>query len=348
MFYYENEKTFSISNRNVILKTNSNFKNIKFYYYDDVFSLVNWNLEPKESLEDLYRKRAEQIRKDYEYVILAYSGGHDSSQVLETFYYNNIHIDEILMVGAFSQDSYTGSDENHNKELYDSAWIVLNNLNLKHTKITNFDYTKLFNNIENFSLIKKYGSDWIDHIGSFYSIHNLFWHDVSNYIEQKNKTTCLIFGREKPNYNYHKHKKQSYTWFNDHYQTSYGNIESTNQFTKINFYNDPVKECIDILRKQLHIIQRYYLKSLIVNPDHARYWELGSSIKDKIIDKLIYNLKNKILHESPKSHNHFFSDRDRYIVKYKNSDIYKIYKDGIKKLPTNNSAKIISKKYYFE
>ena len=93
MFYYENEKTFSISNRNVILKTNSNFKNIKFYYYDDVFSLVNWNLEPKESLEDLYRKRAEQIRKDYEYVILAYSGGHDSSQVLETFYYNNIHID---------------------------------------------------------------------------------------------------------------------------------------------------------------------------------------------------------------------------------------------------------------
>ena len=174
----------------------------------------------------------------------------------------------------------------HNKELYDSAWIVLNNLNLKHTKITNFDYTKLFNNIENFSLIKKYGSDWIDHIGSFYSIHNLFWHDVSNYIEQKNKTTCLIFGREKPNYNYHKYKKQSYTWFNDHYQTSYGNIESTNQFTKINFYNDPVKECIDILRKQLHIIQRYYLKSLIVNPDHARYWELGSSIKDKIIDRV--------------------------------------------------------------
>ena len=90
----------------------------------------------------------------------------------------------------------------------------------------------------NFSLIKKYGSDWIDHIGSFYSIHNLFWHDVSNYIEQKNKTTCLIFGREKPNYNYHKYKKQSYTWFNDHYQTSYGNIESTNQF--FNFEANPI------------------------------------------------------------------------------------------------------------
>ena len=88
-----------------------------FYFYDEEFSKINWFIEPKDSLQTLYRKRAEQIRQDYEYVILAYSGGHDSTQVLETFYYNNIHINEILMVGAFSQDSYTGSDENHNAEI---------------------------------------------------------------------------------------------------------------------------------------------------------------------------------------------------------------------------------------
>ena len=106
-----------------------------FYYFDKEFSSINWTIDSEKSLSDLYRQRAEQIRNDYEYVIIPYSGGYKSSLILETFYYNNIHIDEVLLVGAFSQDSYTGSDENHNGEIYNQAIPTLNKLNLKNTKI---------------------------------------------------------------------------------------------------------------------------------------------------------------------------------------------------------------------
>ena len=119
MFYYNKNSINLIENRVEALKLyNPNLnqfttvaENVGFYYHDKEFSKIDWNYEPPQSLQDLYRIKAEKIRQDYGYVILAYSGGMDSSQVLETFYYNNIHIDEILMVGAFSQDSYGGSDE---------------------------------------------------------------------------------------------------------------------------------------------------------------------------------------------------------------------------------------------
>ena len=76
-----------------------------FYYHDAVFDKANWKVEPTKTLDQLYAERARQIRDEYENVIVCYSGGNDSSNILETFYYNNIHIDEIVMVGSFSQDT---------------------------------------------------------------------------------------------------------------------------------------------------------------------------------------------------------------------------------------------------
>ena len=35
-----------------------------FYFYDEEFSKINWFIEPKDSLQTLYRKRAEKIRQD--------------------------------------------------------------------------------------------------------------------------------------------------------------------------------------------------------------------------------------------------------------------------------------------
>ena len=110
IFYYSENKENSFDNR---IDADMHQDPCFLYYYDKEFASSDWKTEPKKSLKELYKERAEQIRAKYAYLILAFSGGHDSTQVLETFYYNNIHIDEILLVGAYSKDAYVGDDTHH-------------------------------------------------------------------------------------------------------------------------------------------------------------------------------------------------------------------------------------------
>ncbi|CAB4163982.1 hypothetical protein UFOVP1146_338 [uncultured Caudovirales phage] len=69
---------------------------ILFDWNNSFWLAQNWLQEPTESLKDLYRIRAEQIRSKYEHVALCFSGGADSLNILKTFDANNIHIDEII------------------------------------------------------------------------------------------------------------------------------------------------------------------------------------------------------------------------------------------------------------
>ena len=62
----------------------------------EAFDSVNWKQEPQESLWELYTKRAHQLREKYDYLILGYSGGSDSKNILDVFLQNGIKIDEIV------------------------------------------------------------------------------------------------------------------------------------------------------------------------------------------------------------------------------------------------------------
>jgi hypothetical protein len=72
---------------------------IQFYYHDDVWNNLakNRNLLVSSSMNDLYRQRAQQIRDTYKYLILYYSGGADSHNILRTFIDNDIKLDEICV-----------------------------------------------------------------------------------------------------------------------------------------------------------------------------------------------------------------------------------------------------------
>ena len=61
----------------------------------NVFDSYNWSVEPNIDIKELYRLRALQLREKYDYLILAYSGGADSHNILLSFMRQNIHIDEI-------------------------------------------------------------------------------------------------------------------------------------------------------------------------------------------------------------------------------------------------------------
>lgn len=70
--------------------------NVQFHWFDSAFQSLDWNKPPTQSLDQLYLTRAQQIRDKYSYVVLAFSGGADSTNVLDTFLENNIQLDEIV------------------------------------------------------------------------------------------------------------------------------------------------------------------------------------------------------------------------------------------------------------
>jgi hypothetical protein len=327
IFYYDGDKKI-YHNRNELLH-NSRHWIRRFYYYDKEFGQVQWTKEPIEDLSTLYAQRAQQIRDEFDHVILCYSGGVDSTNILETFYYNNIHIDEILLVGAFSQDSFYGSDENHNGDIYHNVYPTLKKLDLPNTKITVKDYSVYFNNPDNFPLIKEYGTDFALQLGPYTSVHTLFWHDLKHFLGRKDeKKTCYIMGSDKPKMSIDAGKHLFFTEFNDTAVADYGSNFVDENFQRVNFYTHPKAEVL--MRKQLHIIMKYYMKNVILEKNMTHEYFNENYID--IINNLMYDLKNPLQFQSTKSVISCLSVRDMFMLENKNSEMFKIYKDATLKL----------------
>ena len=58
---------------------------VKFTYFDDVWDNFDRSLIGKFSLKELYKIRAQQLRDSYDYLVLYFSGGADSWNVLRSF-----------------------------------------------------------------------------------------------------------------------------------------------------------------------------------------------------------------------------------------------------------------------
>jgi len=67
---------------------------------DAIFDQYKWDQEPAWSLDELYAKRAQEIRERYVYLVLHFNGSSDSGNILETFIRNRIHLDEIVTRGS--------------------------------------------------------------------------------------------------------------------------------------------------------------------------------------------------------------------------------------------------------
>ena len=82
---------------NAILAAQKKDTEVTFHYNDRWWNQHNWATEPTDSLEELYVKRAKQLRSKYKTLILRYSGGSDSNNIIRTFLDNNIKIDVVVI-----------------------------------------------------------------------------------------------------------------------------------------------------------------------------------------------------------------------------------------------------------
>jgi hypothetical protein len=299
----------------------------RLYYHDHLYDAVDWKTEPLLSLNDYYVEQAKRIREAYDYVILCYSGGIDSTNILETFHFNNIKLDKILSVGALSQDSYVGDDTNHNGELYYNVFPYIQDLGLKNI-FQVLDYTKHFPQLKSLSVAQH--KSWIEETGSWFSPHHWVWKDIHDYVvpfEMRNKKVAIIFGRDKPSLSFD--GDGYYFSFMDAVLNSYGFYKGRDNIDVINFYWDPTFP--QILVKQLHVIKRHQdlqkNLNLRFDKDYMVQYINGLSIHE-----LIYDIKRPLKFVSKKSQSTILSLRDTYLKNAKNSDVYDMFSSGVREI----------------
>lgn len=337
-FYYAEDNTLFRSKIDALNYSARTGRKLYINYYDDVYSKLNWKTEPPLSLYQYYVLQAQRIRDTYDKVILCFSGGYDSTQILEIFHKNNIKLDKIIIVGSFSQDSDSDSDENQNIESYKNAFPYIEKLGLSNI-CEKIDYTTYFNDISKQLTIVKYGSDWIDEMGSWYSPSQMIWRQMEEMVipnEWRNKNTALVFGIERTNM-YYENGKYGFK-FSDKTVNSRGNVFKTEYSDRIYFFWDPTFP--EIIIKQLHLIHRsaYILKDKLkisvgeaISILNNNVWNLEKN-KNGGQKSLHYSIETELNYKSPKNSNCLLSKRDSFLKKNNNEKIYEFYKSGILKM----------------
>jgi hypothetical protein len=109
--YYEVGQYWPFLNKTEALHTASKYnKPVRWVFHENVFGSLDWTKIPTQTISELHRDRAQQIRDQYDYVIVNFSGGMDSWTVLHSFLSNNIHIDEIYTRWARKERNYKSAD----------------------------------------------------------------------------------------------------------------------------------------------------------------------------------------------------------------------------------------------
>jgi len=108
---------------------------IQWTFNHDVYKRIDWTVPIATPLLEIYKNRAQQLRDRYDYLMLYYSGGADSSNILRAFVENNIFLDEIVMQlpepTRQSFNSVDTTEANYYSELEYSAVPYLNKMRNK-------------------------------------------------------------------------------------------------------------------------------------------------------------------------------------------------------------------------
>jgi hypothetical protein len=115
-------------------------------FNDELFGQYDWTVEPEESLTSLYKRRAQQLRDKYDYLVLSYSSGSDSTNMLHSFLFNGIPIDDVICYGPFStnqgRQNLNRDPEYNYREIDLLAIPYLQELSKKYNfKVTMYDWT---------------------------------------------------------------------------------------------------------------------------------------------------------------------------------------------------------------
>jgi hypothetical protein len=187
-----------------VLHASATNNDIKWVFNDDVFDKIDWTVEPEIGLDQFYKMRAQQIRDEFDYVIIMASGGGDSTNVAWSFLNNGIHVDEIIAAAPFSGlkswDHKTNDNtaDNTISETIYAQLPLINEINQKYpnVKITLHDY---FENMVDYKT-----DDWLLRSGDWIHPTSAARYDLEGFkhivnLAESGKKVAIVYGIDKPN-----------------------------------------------------------------------------------------------------------------------------------------------------
>ena len=292
----------------------------QWYFNENVFSKINCLEEPSVDLWELYKQRARQIRENYDYVVLWYSGGSDSHNMLNAWIEADCKIDEIATIWNYEADDNRQSHFNAeitNVVLPDIEFLQKQGLEFKFRLVDISEFClKLF---ADFSLNFEY------FFNRFPSPNNpargLFRKYIDDYknIISQGKKLCFVWGVEK--ISLYQNSKGKFIQFND----CLDNCVSPYVQSKFNegwydelFYWSPDSPLIPI--KQAHIINNFMktVKDVSYYQDKPTTYgfneQLNQFIKVETIKTLLYPKWSNKIFCNGKAASFVFSERDRWFL----------------------------------
>jgi hypothetical protein len=280
--------------------SNISKKPVEWIFNDLEFSLYDWSVEPTLTLDQLYDQRAKELREKYDYLILSYSGGSDSHQILMSFIRQNLLIDEII-VNTVEKGwrNFTILDPKNTSSLNSGAEHYLQTIPrlkeienlIPRTKITICDLTDHVYD----SFLKAGDASWVlskrealNPIGV--TRFNYIYFDEVRRKFDKQKRIGLVLGVEKPKSIIH--NGQFWIRFNDraaNMVTIIDHIKDYDNSVLEYFYWSP--DAVPILIKQGHVIKRW----LETNPQYQQYWNSTTDFKtiriyhERLLRSVIYS-----------------------------------------------------------
>ena len=332
---------------------------IQWHYNQDVYKKFDWTTEPSMSLDELYVRRAHQIRNQYDYLVLWYSGGADSDNILKTFVRAGIYIDEIAQYTML--EAHKGDiNSSMNQEVYQTSIPITQNLIqsnpiYKTTKHRVIDITQL-----QIDYLSDADNKW-DHfykVNHYYSTNAIARYKIRQYIDDyrhmigSGKKVCFVYGVEKPIL-----KQDNNGWWiqfadgQDHGVSAWSQMQNFagdyNEF----FYWAP--DMPEIAAKQAHVLKKYCERVTVKDVDKIHLTlgkpyidEYGTQLKDDTLTgqwlvfenqgqifnltmrgghRLLYSDWNPQLIVQGKPNGHLFPVRDLYLYASNTPDVGQKY-----------------------
>jgi hypothetical protein len=264
--FYRVGKKIIMNKVQALLEAHQTGNGVDWVFNHQVYSKIDWSEPIETPLLELYRLRAQQLRDQYDYLVLSYSGGADSTMVLHSFIDNNIFLDEILIQFCEPAMKNTNNYDTSNANFYSEIEFAANahlrkfkNQLDPRTKIRYQDFSKT-----GIQLLNK--DNWFD--SSMLCVST----NISGVLRQltqnadidalklhdKARSTVYIYGIEKPlvyfdGIDYFGYFTDTSTY---HYATPFDflNIENKNVHTEFFFWTPSMPE---IVVKQAQEVKKY-------------------------------------------------------------------------------------------
>jgi hypothetical protein len=180
-------------------------KNITFEFNNSVWDTFDRSQLGKIRLTELYRQRAQQLRDKYDYLVLYFSGGSDSSNILDTFIKNKIKLDCVYVkmpFDAINSSLHTPNKQDKSAYNFNSEWDYAIKPRLEWLAKNHPEIKIELSNISGLNESTKFNDNSFIGANNFYSPINILRKGTYSNFElsciDKNKTVGQISGIDKP------------------------------------------------------------------------------------------------------------------------------------------------------